>query len=389
MAQSTLKVFGYNTELCKDGESALSSICDARMPVLALIDWLMPGMNGVAICKRIYQNPPAHPVHTIIMTSRDSNKDKAYALESGADDFIAKPFDPQVLRARVRVGIRLLSTIVQHRESNSRLLEYTKKIETMAEERASQLLHADRLSTIGTLSAGIAHEINNPASFISVNISTIRKNAAALMRILDDNGDKKEHARARLFLESLPEIVDEMDNGVARIREIVHGLKSYVHNGTRSFHPFSINNSIETSLKLCHNHLKYNCKIVKKLDDVPEVYGMPQQIEQVLVNLIINAADAIDTSGREGTIDIHAEYLNGVVTVTIGDNGPGIPEKELGRIFNPFFTTKPVGKGTGLGLSISENIIREHKGAIKASNRPDGGFEFSFTLPAYREKRDR
>ncbi len=383
IAQATLRAFGYETEVFSDGESALSAIRRATKPVLALIDWSMPGADGVTVCKQVISDPPIHPVHTIIITSRDSNKDKAYALEHGAGDFIAKPFDPQVLRARVSVGVRLLTTLMEHRKSNARLLEYTKKIEIMAEERASQLVHADRLSTIGTLSAGIAHEINNPATFISVNISTLRRNAAILANVLENECNETNRKRAAMFLRTLPEMLDEMDNGIARIREIVTGLKTYIYKSTQNSQGFSINDCIENSLKLCYNRLKYNFEVQKMLNDVPSVRGVSQQIEQVLVNLIINAADAIDDTGKKGSITISSQYRNGTVTVTVADDGPGIPKNDLNSVFNPFFTTKPVGKGTGLGLSISANIIREHRGTIDVENRPEGGTEFRINIPAY------
>jgi two-component system NtrC family sensor kinase len=380
--ESSLCKLGYEVTTFATGTAICEAIRSAGRPVVALLDWLMPDRNGVDICRELAADPPPVPIFTMIVTSRTDKNDIAFALDNGADDFIAKPYNLTELRARINVGIRLLTFKLQLIESNKRLLEYTRNVERLAEARAEQLVRADRLSTIGILSASIAHEINNPTSFVAVNVQTIEENIPILSEALGADASEAQQRRAGIFLAAIPEILTEMKNGVARIRNIVNGLKTYSRAAPEKHEWFSIELCIESALQLCANRLKYHVTVTTAFSPVPEVYGDKYQIEQVFVNLFTNAADAIEESGKDGALAIATSAADGKAVTTVHDTGPGIPPAVIDKIFTPFYTTKAIGKGTGLGLSISRNIIKDHKGELLVENHPDGGAQFIIHLPA-------
>jgi C4-dicarboxylate-specific signal transduction histidine kinase len=383
--EKTLKSFGFSVKSFDNGESVLKEIFGADKPVLVLLDWLMPGMDGVKVCKALAEDPPKVPVYAIIVTSRTDSNDVAFALDNGADDFIAKPYNKTELRARINVGVRLLTLRQQLIESHKNLLEYTKSMEKLAAERAKQLVHADRMSTIGVLSAGMAHEINNPASFVAINIQTLEENMSIIEKALGDDTDAERIDQARNFMTNVPEILQEMKSGMTRIRTIVNGLRTYSHMSHEKREWFAIEQCIDSALHLCENRLKYNVSVITDYKNNKKVYGDSNQIEQVFINLITNAADAIEEHSKEGKLFITTEYDNGKVIAKVRDTGPGIPDGKMEKICMPFFTTKPVGKGTGLGLSISSNIINDHKGELQIGNHPEGGAVFTIILNGSRE----
>jgi C4-dicarboxylate-specific signal transduction histidine kinase len=383
--EKTLQKFGYSVVTFENGELILKEIQKATRPVLAVLDWLMPGMDGVEVCKLLIKDPPNVPVYLIIVTSRTDKNDVAYALENGADDFVAKPFSQVELRARINVGVRLLTLRQQLIDSNTRLLEYTRSMEALAAERAEQLVRADRLSTIGILSAGMAHEINNPSSFVAINIQTLEENMPLIGAVLKEGASEEQIKSAENFISTIPEILAEMKSGMARIKTIVNGLKTYSHMSHEKRNWIEIEQCIHSALQLCENRLKYHIKVVKDFKKTPKIFGDANQIEQVLINLFTNAADAIEETGKDGTLYITTDFINEKVIVNVHDTGSGIPENKIEKIFMPFFTTKPIGKGTGLGLSISRNIINDHKGELLIENHPEGGANFKIILNGPRE----
>jgi signal transduction histidine kinase len=378
--EKTLKKFGFSVRSFENGEDILKEVRNEKQPVLAVLDWLMPETDGVSVCKSFAEDPPPIPVYSIIVTSRTEKSDIAYALDNGADDFVSKPFNQTELRARVNVGVRLLTLRQQLIESNARLLEYSRSMETLAAERAEQLVRADRLSTIGILSAGMAHEINNPASFVAINIQTLEENIGYITNAIKQKATIEEIESATTFIATIPEILSEMKNGMARIRTIVNGLKTYSHMSHEKRDWFDLELCINSALHLCENRLKYHVTVHKIFNQVPQVFGDSNQIEQVFINLFTNAADAIDETGKEGKLFITTELKAGKVIIQVRDTGPGIHESRIDKVFMPFFTTKPIGKGTGLGLSISKNIITDHKGELTITNYPEGGAVFTIVF---------
>jgi C4-dicarboxylate-specific signal transduction histidine kinase len=203
--------------------------------------------------------------------------------------------------------------------------------------------------------------------------------------VLKEGASEEQIKSAENFISTIPEILAEMKSGMARIKTIVNGLKTYSHMSHEKRNWIEIEQCIHSALQLCENRLKYHIKVVKDFKKTPKIFGDANQIEQVLINLFTNAADAIEETGKDGTLYITTDFINEKVIVNVHDTGSGIPENKIEKIFMPFFTTKPIGKGTGLGLSISRNIINDHKGELLIENHPEGGANFKIILNGPRE----
>ncbi|MDW6004377.1 ATP-binding protein [Vibrio mangrovi] len=263
------------------------------------------------------------------------------------------------------------------------------------EETQGQLIQSEKMASIGQLSAGIAHEINNPVGFITSNIQTLNDYFQRLAQVIeemkkmiDEAGDHAlaEHCQEVLhqkqvnfILEDTSDLIQESLEGSSRVMSIVKNLKDFSHIDGSEWGYASLANGIESTLKIIHNEIKYNITVEKNYEDIPDVYCQPMQINQVLLNILLNASQAIE---GEGKIYISLHHIDdNRVEIRIRDTGPGIPPAIRDRIFDPFFTTKAVGSGTGLGLSVSYGIINNHKGTIAVQSEIGVGSEFIITLP--------
>jgi signal transduction histidine kinase len=251
------------------------------------------------------------------------------------------------------------------------------------------------------LAAGVAHEINNPTSFIMGNIEMFKEDLVqaiemfkSLKTALDDmkSGDAAKVEKATEQLKEMSEspvlermrnesaqMLDDAMDGAQRIKRIVGSLRGFARVDTQLMEPVDLNEEIERSLTLVWNDLKYKCKVTKELQQVPKITGNPSQIDQVLVNMFINAGQAID--GKNGHITIKTYRDHSRVCIEIADNGKGIAEQHMEHIFDPFFTTKEVGVGTGLGLYIAYGIMKHHNGMIDVKSKVDHGTTFVLTFP--------
>ena len=265
-------------------------------------------------------------------------------------------------------------------------------------------LQQEKLAGVGQLAAGVAHEINNPLGFVSSNFSMLQryverlcelieayKNALeqaeveeAVQEIAAGIREKEKSAKLELMLEDLPELFEETKDGIERIGKIVKALRVFSRvDSLEQFGEYDLNSGLDTTLIVARNEIKYVAKIEKKLAPLPMIQAIGSQINQVLLNFLVNAAQAIQSEGREGQglIRIQTSQEDGWVRCSIYNDGPPIPENIRHRLFEPFFTTKPVGKGTGLGLSISyEIIVQKHHGEIFFTSG-EGGTEFVLRLP--------
>lgn len=263
-----------------------------------------------------------------------------------------------------------------------------------------QLLQSEKMASIGQLAAGVAHELNNPIGFIQSNIVTLQDYVGDLIELLDFAGDAIERlgdaatcdAFSRLketkdlgFLrEDIGQLLAESKDGTDRVRRIVQNLKDFSHVSEEEWSWADLQKGIESTLNLVWNEIKYKAEVDKQFGDLPAVYCMPSQLNQVFMNLLVNAAQSIESKGK---ITIRSGFDEGAlneetrVWVEIEDTGKGIPPENLTRIFDPFFTTKPVGKGTGLGLSLAWSIVKKHKGTITVSSEVGKGTTFLIVLP--------
>ncbi|MFW5856294.1 MAG: sensor histidine kinase [Planctomycetota bacterium] len=377
LLRGTVEKWGYAVEEAGDGDAAWAALEAGDPPRLAILDWLMPGQDGVDLCRRLQERDGGPLVYTILLTSKTEKEDIVHALDSGAHDFLSKPVYPAELRSRIAVGRRLV-------EAEEQISRYAAKMETLAQERARQLVHTERLATLGLLSAGVAHEINNPVGFISGNAQLIEihwKKAIKAALTAAAAADGETRTGAERALRDMPEILDGLRIGVDRIRDIVSGLRRFSRKDTEVFGPCDPNQAIRNALLLCHNVLKYQVRVREDLTaGLPTIQAHGQRIEQVLVNLVSNAADAMATTGG-GELTVRSRTDGDGVRIEVRDTGPGVPEDLLDQIWDPFYTSKPPEKGTGLGLSIAQGIVDEHGGALTAENLPEGGACFVLRLP--------
>jgi signal transduction histidine kinase len=381
--RAILRKWGHEVIVAEDGNQAWE-LLQRENPKIAILDWMMPGIEGIELCRRIRERADCDYVYVILLTAKVEKEDIVAGLDAGADDYITKPFDREVLRSRVAVGVRMVQYETLLAEKNIQLQRYGSEMGKLAEERSNQLVHAERMATVGLLSAGIAHEINNPATFIAGNIQTLGKFYEDVEPILRERTqqDCENTEKLEFILHEMPKAVEGIRNGVRRISRIVTGLKSFCRKNENSVAACDINTCIEQALELCHNALKYHVTIDRNLtENLPCIMANSQQIEQVLINLIVNAADAMAENGQ-GTLSIKTQSADNSVVVKISDTGSGIPDDKLDDIWQPFFTTKPPDKGTGLGLFTVRGIIENHDGLISLENKASGGTEFTITLPA-------
>lgn len=259
----------------------------------------------------------------------------------------------------------------------------------------SQLLQSEKMAAIGQLAAGVAHEINNPIGFISSNLQTLQDYAARLLKltafyekIVSKTGnetflalqrDTQQRLQFDFVRTDLPELLSESIDGIDRVAEIVKNLKAFSHVDNAQWQPANLVEGLESTLKIAANQLKYHVEIHRDYAaDLPDVYCQPNQINQVLLNLLVNAAQAMD---HKGHLYLRAWQQEQSVCIEVRDSGPGIAPEHMSRLFEPFFTTKAVGSGTGLGLSLSYSIVKKHQGNIQVQSPPGEGASFIVCLP--------
>ncbi|MDP2785443.1 MAG: ATP-binding protein [Sulfurimicrobium sp.] len=262
-------------------------------------------------------------------------------------------------------------------------------------ETQSQLLQAEKMASIGQLAAGVAHEINNPVGYVASNISALGRYVNELLPLLDAcerleaslSGDApellalralKEKTNLAYLREDLHDLLAESKEGLERVKKIVLDLKTFSHVDQAEWQIVDLHQGLESTLNIVWNELKYKAEVVKEYGDLPEVECLPSQLNQVFMNLLVNAAHAIE---NHGTITLRTGQEGKRVWVEVSDNGKGIAPEHIERIFDPFFTTKPVGKGTGLGLSLSYGIVKKHHGQIEVESTPGMGARFRVWLP--------
>ncbi|WP_417760858.1 ATP-binding protein [Shewanella sp.] len=263
-----------------------------------------------------------------------------------------------------------------------------------------QLLQAEKMASIGQLAAGVAHEINNPIGFINSNLQSLKDYVGNLLKIVEFSekvidkatpdsyhklkADFFERQQYRFIRQDITELVNECLEGTSRVAAIVKNLKSFSHVDNSEWQYADLRDGMENTLKIVNNQLKYKVAVHRDYDEaLPQLYCQPMQLNQVFMNLLVNAAQAIE---HNGDIYISIQRHNNGVQVVIRDTGSGIEARHLDKIFDPFFTTKPVGSGTGLGLSLSYSIVQRHQGQIVVTSQRGKGTEFTITLPMLTEQ---
>jgi PAS domain S-box-containing protein len=309
----------------------------------------------------------------------------------GFDDITASKLAEEALReSRDKLEERVLERTADLEEANKGLEAtklYQEELIKKLKEAQNQLLQSEKMAAIGQLAAGVAHEINNPVGFVNSNLGSLKIYANKLLTVLNayESNDPAQIAEARqkadleFLREDLPSLITESQEGLGRVTKIVQDLKDFSHVDQVDRQEADLNAAMESTLNVVWNELKYKAEVIRELGEIPYVDCVPAQINQVFMNLLVNAAQAIP---KQGKIFVRSGIENQHVWFEVEDTGTGMSAEVQQRIFEPFFTTKPVGKGTGLGLSISYDIIvKKHHGRMDVKSEIGKGTCFRLWLP--------
>jgi signal transduction histidine kinase len=415
---------GYKVRGVINGEMALKA-AHSTPPDLILLDIMMPQMNGYEVCKHLKADGRTSGIPVIFLSALDQVLDKVKSFSVGGVDYITKPFHLEEVLARVenqltiqRLQKKLHEQNARLRESEAKEREKSQQLELALQQlqnAQAQLIQSEKMSSLGNVVAGVAHEINNPISFIKGNLSPVREYTQDLLRLVRLYAEDFPNPTAAIqeqleaidftFLRNdLPKLIASMSIGADRIEEIVHSLRNFSRLDEAELKAVDIHEGLESTLMILQHRLKDEAdqtiiKVVKEYEDLPKIECYAGQMNQVFMNVLTNAIDAlqsekswandVDDSSPIPTITIGTKLLsNCQVGIYITDNGPGITEDIQQRIFEPFFTTKEVGQGKGLGLSISYAIVVEnHGGQLRCLSVPAQGATLAIEIPIHHSKK--
>lgn len=401
------------TEELRDEGCEVTQVPGAREGLLALanddfdcvmVDMVMPDMDGVAFCKALGERSGEGdaPLVVLMLSAYENKENVARALEAGADDFIGKSTEMSVLRARLRALLRrkFLSEQNQRIVEEFRLREMealrAKAEKDAAEARAAlaeglaranrdleeanqklretqvHLIQSEKMASLGQLVAGIAHEINNPLSFALSNVFSVEGWLASVAEadaLPADLAAKITKSRSRMT---------DTAQGLERVRELVVKLRTFSRLDEGEFNTIDVREAMESVLLFLRHKMTGRIEVVRDYASVNDLACYGGQLNQVLMNIVANAVDAIED---QGIIAVRTGVEGDMFVISVKDSGSGIPKENMERIFDPFFTTKPVGQGTGLGLAISYKIVQAHQGRIEVASELGQGTEFRVLIP--------
>jgi signal transduction histidine kinase len=370
-----LEEAGYRTLVVESGPACLE--CLGRESVdLVLLDLMMPEMSGLEVLDRLAQRTDPRYLPVIVLSSR--GQDAVRALQAGAADYVTKPWEPEELRARVHTYVQLRRREVELGDAVERLNQRTRELESEMSERRraeAQLVMASRMSAVGVVAAGVAHEINNPLTYLIGNLDLLRSKLSAA-----------QAGERRMDLESALRMAEHASEGAERVRLIVRDLKAFSRPDTEELEPVNLVEVLESVLRLAGHELKHRARIVWDRTPVPPVVGNAARLSQVLLNVVANAAQAMgEGEPEQDVLHIVTRVLEaeGAVEVRLRDTGVGMDKETLSQVFELFFTTKRKSAGTGLGLSLCRKIVEGFGGRIDITSELGRGTEVVIRLPCY------
>ena len=396
--QALLDDMGCDVVLARSGNDALRQLLRREFAVV-LLDVQMPEMDGYEVAHHARRNLSTRDVPIIFLTAANNSEGMVLrGYGSGAVDFLFKPLNPSILRSKVRVFLELHAAHQRVEDAKTALELSNAELRSLASEKASlaeqfrvanvalqtaytdlqsthaQLVQSAKMASLGELVAGVAHEINNPLSFVLSHLETVRRKLGQLEQELpapfaDSAQTKWQIANDRL---------NEIGPGLERIRELVIKLRTFSRLDEGERKRVSIRECVESVLTILGHRLRGRIQVETK-------FGLPDQVDcyasllnQAIMNLVSNSIDAMAGSG---VLRITTGLQGDLYSIVVVDSGPGIPAELRERVLEPFFTTKPVGQGTGLGLSITYSIVRKHQGTIELSEPPGGGTSIAIRFP--------
>jgi signal transduction histidine kinase len=378
----------WRVEVVPHGKAALGR-ARAEPPDLILSDVMMPEMDGVALLRELRADASTRTIPIILLSARAGEEAVLSGLDTGADDYLVKPFSARELLTRVRTHLEMqrvrrdaASALRELADARAVLVEELERknadIESAYRELKrthSQLVQSAKMASLGVLVAGVAHEINNPLAYTLGHLDTAQKSLGEVGQKMSDSfGFGEANQPWSRALDRL----SEMRNGLERIRGLVIRLRTFSRLDEGEYKTASIQSSVESVLAILGHRFINRVEVVTDFGEPDEIECYPGLLNQALMNLVANAVDAIDGEGR---VRISTGVEGDHYFIRVADTGAGIPEAIRDRLFEPFFTTKPVGAGVGLGLSITYSIVKKHGGELALEPGPGTGTVASIRLP--------
>ncbi|MEH2145074.1 hybrid sensor histidine kinase/response regulator [Nostoc sp.] len=400
---------GFEVATEMDGKKALQQ-AESILPDLILLDVMMPGIDGFETCKKLKQNSATCDIPVIFMTGNSDTDSKVTGLSIGAVDYITKPFHEEELLARIKTHLQLRNlTKTLEKRVAERTTALSRALKDLQESQL-QLVQTEKMSALGQLVAGVAHEINNPVGFIHGNLRHASVYFQDMINLIDlyqqhypnPVPEIQEEIAAidlKYMLSDLPNLISSMKEGVQRIRNISTSLRTFYRADSDRKVSCNIHDGIDSTIMILKYRLKASkdrpdIQVIRDYDNLPELKCFLGQLNQVFMNLLANAIDALEESNVGRTyIEIEANANQVLIHTTLNenknhilirikDNGMGMSADVQQKIFDHLFTTKPVGQGTGLGLSIARQIVVEkHGGTLEVNSAIGQGSEFIIKLP--------
>jgi signal transduction histidine kinase len=354
----------YSVLEAVDGQQAIDK-ASQFLPDLILLDMMMPEKDGLQACREIREHTSTQSIPVVLLTARADEETKLAALSAGASDFLTKPFSSTELHVRIK-------NLVESHEYQRKVSKQNQVLATTIDqlkETETQLVQSEKLASLGRMSAGIIHEINNPLNFATTGLFTLRKKAKYLV------AEQQEEYE---------DILKDVEDGIRRVKNIVSDLRMFTHPDTESYEQVEVAEIVAASLRFLSNEWKDKVQVEQELAEHQTIWANKNKLIHVLVNLLQNSLDALRHKQFEGeapSILIQGRTAPGKSILLVRDNGTGIDGKHLDKIFDPFFTTKDIGEGMGLGLAICYRIVRECEGHISVRTEPGKFCEFTLEFP--------
>ncbi len=393
--RSFAKILSSSYE-CFEANSALEAMTELRNADFDLVvtDIIMPGLSGIELLRKIIDEYPDTAV--IVISGVDRPQRALDAIRLGAFDYLIKPCDPEVLQLTVERALERRTLLKNARQYKLDLEARNQELvrgKAQLERLQAQIVHSEKMASIGQLAAGVAHELNNPVGFLYGNLDLLNVCIADLLKLqrfydqiplneqqATEAAEIKTEIRYTETVADLTSIIVDCRDGAERVKNIVQNLRTFSRLDEAEFKQTDIHEGIESTIRLLSRYFSGgNVALVKEFGDIPRVEAYSAQLNQVWTNLLVNAAQSLNSD--RGEVRIKTYQDDDSIYVEVIDNGAGIDPEIVNRIFDPFFTTKAVGEGTGLGLSISFGIIERHNGKIEVRSNVGGGTCFKVHLP--------
>lgn len=381
---------------CIEAGSFNEAISELKTTDFAVVitDIIMPGLSGIELLRKIVEDFPDTAV--IVVSGVDRSQRALDAVRLGAFDYLIKPCDIEVLELTVDRALERRTLILNARryklDLETRNIELVRRKEQL-ERLQAQIVQNVKMASLGQLAAGVAHELNNPVGFVNANMEVLDQYVGDMVRLIkfydemeippsaaSDSCLIKEQIGYPGLLAEITSIIRDCRDGSERIRDIVQNLRTFSRLDEAEFEETDIHEGIDSTVRLLSQYfISDKIVLIREYGDLPKIGAFSGQLNQAWMNLLVNAAQAIGE--RDGEVRIVTSVDDDNVFVEVRDTGCGIAIQHLNRIFDPFYTTKPVGEGTGLGLSISFGIVERHGGSISVSTRLNEGTTFKVRLP--------